>query len=334
MLEGSKAFSKDFLRRHNIPGPDYRVFTDIKAAKDYVSQRTIPIVIKADGLAAGKGVVIAHTIAEANDAIDGMLSGDRFAGAGKRIVIEEFMQGREVSFIVLSDGRNVLPLASSQDYTTRDDGGTGPNTGGMGACSPAPIVTDAMHEHIMQDIIQPTIGGMAEEDKPYVGFLYAGLMIADDGSAGVLEYNCRFGDPETQPIMLRLQSDLLTLCDAALDGQLDRVTAEWCPDAAVGVVLASGGYPAGSSNGDVISGLMQDETEGIKIFHAGTRQQNGDIVTAGGRVLCVTALGKDIEQARESAYQTVAKISFQDMFYRRDIGQQVIHDTTAYIDGQ
>lgn len=325
ILEGSKAFSKDFLQRHNIPTAAYQVFTDIDAAKNYISHKSIPIVIKADGLAAGKGVIIAHSVTQANAAIEDILSGNKFATAGNRIVIEEFLHGEEVSFIVLSDGINILPMASSQDHKTKNEGDTGPNTGGMGAYSPAPAVTDAMHQRIMHQIIEPTIKGMAEEKRQYVGFLYAGIMITNDGEPKVLEYNCRCGDPETQPIMMRLQSDLLELCNATLDSTLDQLTAQWCPDASVGVVLASDGYPASASKGDVISGLTQNSASKVKVFHAGSKRQNNDIVTNGGRVLCVTALGKNVLQAQRLAYAEVEKINYDGMFYRRDIAHRAIN---------
>jgi phosphoribosylamine--glycine ligase len=325
ILEGSKSFSKDFLQRHNIPTAEYQVFTEIDAAKEYVKEKGAPIVVKADGLAAGKGVIIAMTENEAVNAIEDMLSGNKFGDAGHRVVIEEFMQGEEASFIVMADGKNILPLASSQDHKARDEGDAGPNTGGMGAYSPAPVVTDEIHARIMQEVIEPTIRGMAEEGREYVGFLYAGVMITADGTPRVLEFNCRFGDPETQPIMMRLKSDLIELCQAALDGKLNGVTADWDERAALGVVLASAGYPASASKGDVISGLSNNFPEGTKVFHAGTAQHENAVVTAGGRVLCVTALGKSVSQAQQSAYQAVAKISWDGMFYRKDIGHRAIN---------
>jgi phosphoribosylamine--glycine ligase len=324
ILEGSKSFSKDFLQRHNIPTAEYQVFTEIDAAKEYVKEKAAPIVVKADGLAAGKGVIIAMTENEAIVAIEDMLAGNRFGDAGHRVVIEEFMQGEEASFIVMSDGENILPLASSQDHKARDEGDQGPNTGGMGAYSPAPVVTDEMHDRIMHEVIEPTVKGMAEEGREYVGFLYAGIMITADGTPRVLEFNCRFGDPETQPIMMRLKSDLIELCQAALDGKLNEVTADWDERAALGVVLASAGYPASASKGDVISGLGNDFPEATKVFHAGTAQQENTVVTAGGRVLCVTALGESVSQAQHSAYQAVAKITWDGMFYRKDIGYRAI----------
>jgi len=324
ILEGSKSFSKDFLQRHNIPTAEYQVFSDVDAAKEYVRAKGAPIVVKADGLAAGKGVIIAMTENEAIVAIEDMLAGNKFGEAGHRIVIEEFMQGEEASFVVMSDGENILPLATSQDHKARDKGDTGPNTGGMGAYSPAPVVTDEMHDRIMQEVIEPTIRGMAEEGREYVGFLYAGIMITSEGTPKVLEFNCRFGDPETQPIMMRLESDLVELCQAALAGKLNEVTADWDDRAALGVVLASAGYPASASKGDQISGLDNDFPVGTKVFHAGTARQDNDVVTAGGRVLCVTALGETVLQAQESAYQAVAKINWNGMFYRKDIGHRAI----------
>jgi len=324
ILEGSKSFSKEFLQRHNIPTAKYQVFTEVDAANEYVKAKGAPIVVKADGLAAGKGVIIAMTENEAVVAIEDMLAGNKFGDAGHRVVIEEFMQGEEASFIVMSDGKNILPLASSQDHKARDEGDAGPNTGGMGAYSPAPVITDEMHDRIMQEVIEPTIRGMAKEGREYVGFLYAGVMITADGVPRVLEFNCRFGDPETQPIMMRLKSDLLELCQAALAGKLNEVTADWDERAALGVVLASAGYPASASKGNVISGLDNDFQAGTKVFHAGTAPQDNAVVTAGGRVLCVTALGETVLQAQESAYQAVAKINWDGMFYRKDIGHRAI----------
>jgi len=325
ILEGSKSFSKDFLHRHNIPTAEYQVFTEVDTAKQYVKDKGSPIVVKADGLAAGKGVIIAMTENEAIVAIEDMLAGNKFGEAGHRVVIEEFMQGEEASFIVMSDGKNILPLASSQDHKARDEGDEGPNTGGMGAYSPVPVVTDEMHDRIMQEVIVPTIRGMAEEGREYVGFLYAGVMITADGTPRVLEFNCRFGDPEAQPIMMRLKSDLVELCQTALAGKLNEVTADWDQRAALGVVLASAGYPASASKGDLISGLDNDFPAGTKIFHAGTVQQDNAVVTAGGRVLCVTSLGETVSQAQQSAYQAVAKVSWEGMFYRKDIGYRAIN---------
>ena len=321
-LEGSKAFTKDFLARHNIPTAAYQNFTEIEPAKAYVREMGTPIVIKADGLAAGKGVIIAQTIEQADEAIDDMLAGNKFGDAGHRVVIEEFLQGEEASFIVMVDGKNILPLATSQDHKARDNGDTGPNTGGMGAYSPAPVVTPEMHDRIMQQVIIPTVEGMAAEGHPYTGFLYAGVMIDANGVPKVLEYNCRFGDPETQPIMSRLQSDLAELCLAALDGKLDTATAEWDSRAAVGVVMAAGGYPESYNKGDVIHGL--DSVSGAKVFHAGTAEKDGQIVTNGGRVLCVVALGDSVTEAQAKAYAGVKQISWDNVYYRTDIGHRAI----------
>lgn len=321
-LEGSKAFTKDFLARHNIPTAAYQNFTEIEPAKAYVREMGTPIVIKADGLAAGKGVIIAQTIEQADEAIGDMLAGNKFGDAGHRLVVEEFLQGEEASFIVMVDGKNILPLATSQDHKARDNGDTGPNTGGMGAYSPAPVVTPEMHDRIMQQVIIPTVEGMAAEGHPYTGFLYAGVMIDADGVPKVLEYNCRFGDPETQPIMSRLQSDLAELCLAALDGKLDTVTAEWDSRAAVGVVMAAGGYPESYPKGDVIHGL--DSVTGAKVFHAGTAEKDGQIVTNGGRVLCVVALGDTVTEAQAKAYAGVKQISWDKAYYRTDIGHRAI----------
>ena len=321
-LEGSKAFTKDFLARHNIPTAAYQNFTEIEPAKAYVREMGTPIVIKADGLAAGKGVIIAQTIEQADEAIDDMLADNKFGDAGHRVVIEEFLQGEEASFIVMVDGKNILPLATSQDHKARDNGDTGPNTGGMGAYSPAPVVTPEMHDRIMQQVIIPTVEGMAAEGHPYTGFLYAGVMIDANGVPKVLEYNCRFGDPETQPIMSRLQSDLAELCLAALDGKLDTATAEWDSRAAVGVVMAAGGYPESYNKGDVIHGL--DSVSGAKVFHAGTAEKEGQIVTNGGRVLCVVALGDTVTEAQAKAYAGVKQISWDNVYYRTDIGHRAI----------
>ncbi|MBR9907156.1 MAG: phosphoribosylamine--glycine ligase [Gammaproteobacteria bacterium] len=324
-LEGSKAFSKDFLARHNIPTAAYGTFTDIDSAKSYVQQQGTPIVIKADGLAAGKGVIIAQTEAEAFAAIDDMLAGNRFGEAGSRVVIEEFLVGEEASFIVMVDGKTALPFASSQDHKARDNGDKGPNTGGMGAYSPAPVVTPSVHDWVMQHVIQPTVEGMAAEGHPYTGFLYAGLMIAPDGTAKVLEYNCRFGDPETQPIMLRLQSNLVELCLAACAGELDGRNIEFDPRATVGVVMAAGGYPDSYNKGDVISGIEAAEAEGVKVFHAGTAlNESNQLVTAGGRVLCVTALGDNVTAAQQNAYAGLHKISWDNAYYRTDIAHRAV----------
>ena len=323
-LEGSKAFSKDFLVRHAIPTAAYGNFTNLDEAVAYIKEQGAPIVVKADGLAAGKGVILAQDEQQAIDACRDMLAGNAFGDAGHRVVIEEFLLGEEASFIAMVDGEHVLPLATSQDHKARDAGDTGPNTGGMGACSPAPVVTDAMHQRIMQEVMYPTVKGMAADGKPYTGFLYAGIMIAPDGNPKVLEYNVRFGDPETQPIMLRLQSDLVELCDAALDKRLDQVSVQWDPRASLGVVLAAGGYPEAYDKGDVISGLDQVGGDDVKVFHAGTKQQGGDIVTSGGRVLCVCALGEGVAQAQQRAYEAVDKISWKNMYCRRDIGHRAI----------
>jgi phosphoribosylamine---glycine ligase len=324
ILEGSKSFSKDFLKRHNIPTAEYEVFTDVAPAIDYIKSKTIPIVIKADGLAAGKGVVIAESEEEAINTVNDMLSGNKFGEAGHRVVIEEFMQGEEASFIVMSDGEHVLPLASSQDHKARDEGDKGPNTGGMGAYSPAPIVDQAMHDRIMNEVIMSTIKGMASEDRTYTGFLYAGVMITKDGTPKVLEFNCRFGDPETQPIMMRLKSDLVLLCLAATSKTLDQVNAEWDERAALGVVTASAGYPASARKGDVIKGLDSDFSENVKVFHAGTANNNDDVVTSGGRVLCVTGLGSSVTEAQQQVYKALKQINYDGMFYRNDIGYRAV----------
>ncbi|MDX1706379.1 phosphoribosylamine--glycine ligase [Pseudidiomarina sp.] len=324
-LEGSKAFSKDFLARHNIPTAAYGTFTDIEQAKSYVRQHALPIVIKADGLAAGKGVIIAESEADAFAAIDDMLAGNRFGEAGSRVVIEEFLVGEEASFIVMVDGVTALPFASSQDHKARDDGDKGPNTGGMGAYSPAPVVTPEVHEWVMNHVIQPTIEGMADEGHPYTGFLYAGLMVAPDGTAKVLEFNCRFGDPETQPIMMRLQSDLVALSLAACKQELSKESIEFDQRATVGVVLAAGGYPDKYLKGDVIQGIDAAETTGAKVFHAGTKtDEQGNLITAGGRVLCVTAIGDNVTEAQRAAYRAVKEIDWRDVYYRNDIAHRAI----------
>lgn len=329
-LEGSKAFSKDFLARHHIPTAAYGTFTDVQQAKAYVAQHGTPIVIKADGLAAGKGVIIAQNEDEAFTAIDDMLAGNRFGEAGSRVVIEEFLVGEEASFIVMVDGKTALPFASSQDHKARDNGDKGPNTGGMGAYSPAPVVTPAVHDWVMQYVIQPTVEGMAAEGHPYTGFLYAGLMIAPDGTAKVLEYNCRFGDPETQPIMLRLQSNLVDLCQAACAGQLAGRDIAFDSRASVGVVMAAGGYPDSYGKGDVINGIEAAEAEGVKVFHAGTAlNDSNQLVTAGGRVLCVTALGDTVTQAQQTAYVGVSKVSWDNVYYRTDIAHRAIRREQA-----
>jgi len=322
-LEGSKAFTKDFLARHRIPTAAYGNFTDIDEAIAYIQQQGAPIVVKADGLAAGKGVILAQTEAEAIAAVKDMLAGNAFGEAGHRVVIEEFLTGEEASFIVMVDGEHILPMATSQDHKARDDGDTGPNTGGMGAYSPAPVVTPDIYDRVIREVIEPTVRGMAEEGYPYTGFLYAGLMVAADGTPKVLEYNCRFGDPETQPIMMRLKSDLVALCNAALDRKLDSLTTDWDPRPSLGVVLAAGGYPASYHKGDVITGLPA-ETPTSKVFHAGTTERDGQIVTNGGRVLCAVALGDTVAAAQKQAYQLVAQIHWNGMYYRRDIGYRAI----------
>ncbi|ARU55059.1 phosphoribosylamine--glycine ligase [Oleiphilus messinensis] len=322
-LEGSKAFTKDFLARQNIPTAAYQNFTDVDAALDYLQQQGAPIVVKADGLAAGKGVIVAMTLEEAEAAVKDMLAGNKFGDAGHRVVIEEFLEGEEASFIVMVDGKNVLPMATSQDHKRVGDGDTGPNTGGMGAYSPAPVVTDSVYQRIMDEVIYPTVEGMAAEGNPYTGFLYAGLMITAEGAPKVIEYNCRFGDPETQPIMMRLQSDLASLCLAAIDGKLDQVESKWDERAAVGVVLAAGGYPGAYGKGDVIAGLDQT-VPNAKVFHAGTKTENNDVVTQGGRVLCSTALGNTVSEAAAIAYQQAEKISWKGSFYRKDIAYRAI----------
>lgn len=323
-LEGSKAFTKDFLARHQIPTAEYQNFTEVEPAIEYVRSKGAPIVVKADGLAAGKGVIVAMTIAEAEAAIRDMLAGNAFGQAGSRVVIEEFLDGEEASFIVMVDGKNVLPFATSQDHKRVGNADTGPNTGGMGAYSPAPVVTTDIHNRVMKEVIYPTVQGMAAEGHPYKGFLYAGLMIMADGTPKVIEYNCRFGDPETQPIMLRLQSDLVQLCKSAIAGKLDTANIDFDPRAAVGVVMAAGGYPASYRKGDVITGLDSADSATQKVFHAGTQLVDGLVTTSGGRVLCATALGDTVTQAQQAAYQQVAKISWEDCFCRDDIGYRAI----------
>lgn len=323
-LEGSKAFSKDFLKKHGIPTAAYGVFTEIEPAVAYVKQQGAPIVVKADGLAAGKGVILAQTEDEAITAITDMLAGNAFGEAGSRVVVEEFLQGEEASFIVMVDGVHVLPMATSQDHKARDNGDLGPNTGGMGAYSPAPVVTDNIYQQAMQDVIFPTVEGMAKDGHPYTGFLYAGLMIDANGKAKVLEYNCRFGDPETQPIMMRLQSDLVEHCLAGVDGTLDLQTTQWDPRPALGVVLAAGGYPFDYAKGDTINGL-ETEIANSKIFHAGTSMNDGEVVTQGGRVLCATALGNSVSEAQKTAYELVKNIHWNKVYYRTDIGYRAIN---------
>jgi phosphoribosylamine--glycine ligase len=321
-LEGSKAFSKDFLARHRIPTAEYRVFSEAEPALAYVRQRGAPIVVKADGLAAGKGVIVAQSVEEALTAIRDIFGG-QFGAAGSRVVVEDFLEGEEASFIVMVDGGNVLPMATSQDHKARDRGDTGPNTGGMGAYSPAPVVTPEIAECVMRTVIEPTVQGMALEGIPYTGFLYAGLMIDAAGIPKVLEFNCRFGDPETQPIMMRLESDLVDLLEAGIEGRLDQVTGRWTPQTAVGVVMAAHGYPEEVRTGDVIEGLSA-VPEDVKVFHAGTSERAGQVVTSGGRVLCVTALGESVQSAQSAAYQGVAAVHFAGGFYRDDIGWRAI----------
>lgn len=322
-LEGSKAFAKNFMVENRIPTGDYAVFTNYQEAENYISSQSFPIVIKADGLAAGKGVVIAQNKQEALQCAEHMLSGSSFGNAGHRIVVEEYIQGEEASFICMVDGKNILPLASSQDHKARDEGDKGPNTGGMGAYSPAPIVDEAMHQKIIDQVITPVVNGFAQKGTPYVGFLYAGLMINADLTPKVLEFNCRFGDPETQPILMRMQSDLAELCLAAVNQQLDQHTIEWDARAALGVVLAAGGYPEHYDKGAIIQGLP-NESDTQKVFHAGTKTEDGNIVTNGGRVLCATALGRDIADAQKHAYKVARQISWPNMFYRNDIGYRAI----------
>jgi len=327
-LEGSKAFAKEFLRRHGIPTASYATFTRESFDAAYVRRQRTPIVVKASGLAAGKGVVIAMSADEAIATAQSMFAGS-FGAAGREVVIEEFLAGEEASFIVMADGAHVLPLATSQDHKRRDDGDRGPNTGGMGAYSPAPVVTPALHARIMREVIEPTVQGLATDGMPYTGFLYAGIMVAPDGTPNVLEFNCRFGDPETQPIMARLTSDLTELCEAALAGRLDRVRATWDPRAALGVVLASGGYPDSARKGDAIEGLDRAARLPGKVFHAGTRLSGGEVVTNGGRVLCAVGLGDTVREAQAQAYTLVDTIHFRDARFRRDIGHRAIERERA-----
>ncbi len=323
-LEGSKAFTKDFLARQQIPTAEYQNFTEIEPALAYVREKGAPIVVKADGLAAGKGVIVAMTLEEAEDAIRDMLAGNAFGDAGSRVVVEEFLDGEEASYIVMVDGDNVLPMATSQDHKRVGNGDTGLNTGGMGAYSPAPVVTAEIDQRVMDEVIMPTVNGMKAEGNEYTGFLYAGLMIMADGTPKVIEYNCRFGDPETQPIMLRLKSSLVELCQAALDKKLDQTTADWDERKSVGVVMAAGGYPGDYAKGDVIS-LPATCPEGTKVFHAGTKlDDNGNVVTAGGRVLCVTALGDSVTEAQQRAYELLKEVSWKDAYFRTDIAYRAI----------
>ncbi|WP_445619232.1 phosphoribosylamine--glycine ligase [Kushneria sp. Sum13] len=325
-LEGSKSFSKDFLARHGIPTARYQSFTEVAPALAYLESQGAPIVIKADGLAAGKGVIVAMDMAQARAAVQDMLEDNAFGDAGARVVIEEYLDGEEASFIVMADGDHVVEMATSQDHKRVGDHDSGANTGGMGAYSPAPVVTESVRKRVMREIIMPTIQGMKADGNAYTGFLYAGLMIDDQGAPRVIEYNCRFGDPETQPIMLRLQSDLVTLCEAAIDGQLGQYHCQWDPRPAVGVVMAAEGYPGSYRKGDVITGFDDAERLGCHVFHAGTREsENGAIETAGGRVLCVTALGDDVKAARDLAYEGVAAMQFEGGFYRSDIAARAIN---------
>ncbi|HQZ03864.1 MAG TPA: phosphoribosylamine--glycine ligase [Thauera sp.] len=323
-LESSKDFAKQFLIRHHIPTAKYETFSDVAAAHAYIEREGAPIVIKADGLAAGKGVVVAMSADEAHAAIDMMLLDNKMGDAGARVVIEEFMEGEEASFIVMADGRHALALATSQDHKRLMDGDAGPNTGGMGAYSPAPVVTPDVHARVMREVINPTLAGMAAEGLPYTGFLYAGLMIDGEGRPRVVEFNCRLGDPETQPIMMRLKSDLADLVDAAIAGKLDQIEADWDRRFALGVVLAAAGYPDSPRKGDTITGLPTTESEDAHVFHAGTAEQDGQVVTAGGRVLCVTALGDNVRSAQRRAYELADNITFDGRQYRRDIGHRAL----------
>jgi phosphoribosylamine--glycine ligase len=324
-LEGSKAFTKDFLAIHGIPTAAYGNFTNADEAVAYIRQQGAPIVVKADGLAAGKGVIVAQTEEQAIAAVQDMLAGNRFGDAGHRVVVEECLVGEEASFICMVDGEDVLPMASSQDHKARDDCDQGPNTGGMGAYSPAPVVDEAMHDRIMNEVIIPTVKGMKSDGHRYRGFLYAGVMIGDDGVPKVLEYNCRFGDPETQPIMMRLRSDLVELCLAAVDGELADQQIEWDSRASLGVVIAAGGYPDSYDKGDVIQGLEQVDNDTTKVFHAGTALKDNEVITSGGRVLCVVGLGEDVADAQSKAYEGVEKINWSNMYYRTDIGHRAIN---------
>ena len=328
-LEGSKSFCKDFMVKYGIPTAKYQTFTDPEAAIAYIKAEGAPIVVKADGLAAGKGVVVAQSELEAVNAVNDMLSGNAFGSAGSRVVIEEFLSGEEASFIVMAGGDHALPMATSQDHKARDNGDNGPNTGGMGAYSPAPVVTPEIHAKVMKEVIEPTLAGIRKEGAPYTGFLYAGLMITPDGGVKVLEYNCRFGDPETQPIMMRLQSDLVELCEAALAGALDQTQSAWTKQAALGVVMAAGGYPDSYEKGAIITGLPDREIPGYKVFHAGTATIENKIVTAGGRVLCVCALGDTIADAQAKAYELTNQIKWKDVYYRTDIGFKAVKATLA-----
>ena len=323
-LEGSKAYSKEFMERHGIPTAAHQSFTEVDKALDYLQRRATPIVIKADGLAAGKGVVVARNFDEAESAIRQMLQQGAFGAAGEKIVIEDFLEGEEASFIAMVDGHNVLPLATSQDHKARDDGDSGPNTGGMGAYSPAPVITEAVATRIMTDIMRPTVEGMQKDGNPYLGFLYAGLVIAPDGTAKVLEFNCRLGDPETQPLLFRLKSDLVALIEAALDRRLGNIQAEWDPRVALGVVMTAGGYPGEYRHGDVVRGIPERLPEHQKVFHAGTARDGNTIVTSGGRVLCTVALGNTVTEAQREAYRLAGEIGWRDLYYRKDIGYRAV----------
>lgn len=322
-LEGSKAFTKDFLARQQIPTAEYQNFTEIDPAIAYLREKGAPIVVKADGLAAGKGVIVAMTLEEAEAAVRDMLAGNAFGDAGSRVVIEEFLEGEEASYIVMVDGENVLAMATSQDHKRMGDGDTGLNTGGMGAYSPAPVVTPEIDARIMDEVIMPTVRGMAAEGNPYTGFLYAGLMITADGTPKVIEYNCRFGDPETQPIMMRLQTSMVELCEAALARKLDSTSVQWDPRPAIGVVMAAGGYPGDYNKGDEIT-LPESTSADAKVFHAGTALNDDKVVTAGGRVLCVTALGANVTEAQKNAYALLKQVSWKDAYFRTDIGYRAI----------
>lgn len=321
-LEGSKSYCKDFLMRHEIPTASYASFSNMSEALDFLQTQSFPIVIKADGLAAGKGVIIAQTQAEAQEAVKGMMSGELFASAGESIVIEDYLDGEEASFICLVCNDVIVPMATSQDHKARDNGGLGPNTGGMGAYSPAPVVTDEIYDYVIQDIIEPTVFGMKKDGVPYTGFLYAGLIIGNDGSINVLEYNCRLGDPETQPIMMRLVSDIAEICFDAASGILENTVLKWDKRSSLGVVLASDGYPSKYEVGKKISGLRQGDVDDVKVFHAGTSSKEDEIITNGGRVLCVTALGNNVGDAKQKAYQRVAEISWDGLYMRSDIGDK------------
>jgi phosphoribosylamine--glycine ligase len=323
-LEGSKAFTKDFMARHHIPTAAYRNFSELEPALAYIREQGAPIVIKADGLAAGKGVIVAHSLEEAEHAATDMLEGGSFGEAGTRIVVEEFLDGEEASFIVITDGTTILPLATSQDHKARDEGDSGPNTGGMGAYSPAPVVSVEIEARIMDQVIRPTLEGMRADGHPYLGFLYAGLMIMPDGAPKVIEFNCRMGDPETQPIMARLKSDLVDICLSTLEGELAQRNAVWDTRAALGVVMAAGGYPGGYDKGARISGLDGADSNTQKVFHAGTAGDAGNVTTAGGRVLCVVGLGETVGEAARDAYAAVDKIDWEGAYFRRDIGHRAI----------